>query len=225
MRSSDRRAERLGTATRILAGVGLALASLLAGDGVAAHPGSHGDQASVAIRIDGDSFWYARIAPDADDGVRGETAPAPDAVERVVAALDELLARDPDSFPQPPPLPTVIRAVAREQARATVAWSSALGSYGCATLLDGVVVIDVAPSTFVGRDALDDAELRSFLGHELVHAYQYARGGHGHDPDEIARRENAALDWEITHLEPGVRAAYREDLRFNLAMYRAMLLE
>ncbi len=170
-----------------------------------------------AIRIDPASFWYDRPAGAADDGTA-----APGSVQRLADALDELLLRHPDDFPQPPPLETVIRGVPRE-ALDSYAWSATIGPYACATLVDGVVFIDVGPGAFVGRDALNDAELRSFLGHELVHAYQYAHGDHERRAEEIARREVEALEWELEHLEPGVRASYREDLEFNLEMYRAML--
>lgn len=170
-----------------------------------------------AIRLDPASFWYDRPPAAADD----ETA-APGSVRRLADALDELLLRHPDDFPQPPPLETVIRGVPREELE-SYAWTATVGPYACATLVDGVVIIDVGPGAFVGRDALNDAELRSFLGHELLHAYQYAHGDHERRADEIARREVEALEWELAHLEPGARASYREDLEFNLEMYRAML--
>lgn len=177
------------------------------------------------IRVARDSFWY----DDGDDGggsdASEDDAFLPECVEHIVAALDAVLRLYPQQFPQPPPVPIVVRAVSREQTR-TPMWTRSIGSYGCAELLDGSVVIEVSPSTCVGRDALDDAELRSFLGHELLHAYQFARrGDHRHDPDEIARREIEALEWESAHVEPRVRGWYRDDLQFNLKMYRAMLPE
>jgi hypothetical protein len=177
---------------------------------------------AARIRVERESFWYdAGDAPGADGD---DDAFVPECVAQLADALDAVLRRYPEQFPQPPPLTIVVRAVSRAQARA--AWTRSIGSYGCATLVDGTVVIEVAPSVCVGRDALDDAELRSFLGHELVHAYQYARSGdHRRDPDEIARREIEALEWESAHAEPMVRGWYLDDLQFNLKMYRAMLPE
>lgn len=204
-----------------LAGVALLVSSV-------ATPVARGaaDTTGTQVRIERESFWY-----DSDHGSTGSVASAEDAfvpecVARIADALDAVLRLYPDRFPQPPPLTIVVRAVSREQARTSAMWSRAIGSYGCAALVDGMVVIEVSPSTCVGRDALDDAELRSFLGHELLHAYQFSHdGSHRHDPDEIARREIEALEWESAHVESLVRGWYRDDLQFNLKMYRAMLPE
>lgn len=175
------------------------------------------------IRVERDSFWYD---DDASSSVTSEEdAFLPECVEHIVAALDTVLRLYPQQFPQPPPVSIIVRAVSREQTR-TPMWTRSIGSYGCAELRDGIVVIEVSPSTCVGRDALNDAELRSFIGHELLHAYQFAsRGDHRQDPDEIARREIEALEWESAHVEPRVRGWYWDDLQFNLKMYRAMLAE
>ncbi|MEW6272633.1 MAG: hypothetical protein AB1689_25420 [Thermodesulfobacteriota bacterium] len=174
-----------------------------------------------AIRIERETFWYDTTEPQLAAG--GTDWSAPGAVRRLAEAIDDVLARHAGVFPQPPPVDTAIRAPDRRQMGESFLWSRWLGSYGCARLVDGVVVVEVAPSAFVGRDALNDAELRSFLAHELVHAYQFGRGDHGDDHAEIARREVEALEWEIAHLEPDVRASYRDDLAFNLEMYRGML--
>ena len=178
--------------------------------------------ATGAIGVDGATFWYPCAPPDAATSSGGE-APAVMCRQRIATALADVLREYPESFPQPPPVVTVIRAVPRAQVEAGTTWSSATGSYGCATLENGIVVIEIGPSAFAGRDALDDAELRSLIAHELVHAYQFARGPHEGRPSEIARRELEALDWEIAHLEPEVRPWYREDLDYNRKMYAAIL--
>jgi len=174
-----------------------------------------------ATRIDQASFWYDTTEPQAAGD--GTLWAAPGAVQQLEAALHDVLRRHADTFSQPPPLDIVIRAPERTAVGGSLAWSRLLGSYSCARLVDGVVVIEVAPSTFVGRDALEPAELRSLLAHELVHASQLARGDHRGDTVEIARREVEALTWELAHLEPEVRPWYRDDLLFNLEMYRALL--
>jgi len=182
--------------------------------------------AGAQVRVERESFWYDGNAASAGSRASDEDAFVPECVEHVANALDAVLSLYPSQFPQPPPLTIIVRAVPRERARSSALWSRSIGAYGCATLLDGIVVIELAPSICVGRDALDDAELRSFLGHELIHAYQFARlGDHRQEPDEIARREIEALEWESARVEPQVRAWYRDDLQFNLKMYRAMLPE
>jgi hypothetical protein len=174
-----------------------------------------------AIRVERESFWYDTVEPRPDPNGRDWSAPG--AVQRLADALAEILRRYADDFPQPPPVTTVIRAADREQLVSNPVWSITVGSYGCARLADEVVTIEIAPSAFVGRDALNDAELRSFLGHELVHAYQFVRGEHGSDPGEIARREVEALQWELANLDPDVRQPYRDDIATNLTMYRAIV--
>lgn len=173
------------------------------------------------IRVDVGSFWYA-CAPVPPAG-EGDAAPAGGCGERGQDALETLLREYPETFPRPAPVVTVVRAVPREHVDRGTTWSSALGAYGCATLERGIVVIEIGPSAFSGRDALNDAELRSLLAHELLHAHQYVRGEHGGRAREIARRELEALDWEIAHLEPEVRPGYRADLEFNRRMFAAML--
>jgi hypothetical protein len=171
------------------------------------------------IRVEGGTFWYDCLTPAVSPGTgTGGTCAA-----RVVAALERVLREYPERFLRPLPVATVIRAVPREHVDTTPLWSGALGSYGCATLERGVVVIEIGPQAFAGRDALNDAELRSLVAHELLHAYQFGRGCHDGRPEEIARRELEALDWELAHLEPGVRAHYRDDLDFNRRMFAAML--
>jgi len=205
-------------ATRLCRVTAIAVLVLVAVAGVASA------QAPAELRVERDSFWYECAAPaGAPSDPSGGEPEAPPCARRLVVALELVVREHPEKFPQPPPLTTVIRAVPREQLGSSPLWSSALGSYGCATLVDGVVVIEIGPSTFIGRDALNDAELRSFLAHELVHAYQFARGTHAGRPGELARRELEALDWELAHLEPDVSVAYRADLVFNRKMYAAML--
>ena len=215
------RTRRSATIAR-LAGVALLVAAVVAPRARAA--GGAADAARV--RVERESFWFDVDDASAGSGTSDDDAFVPACVGSLADALEAVLRLYPEQFPQPPPLTTVVRAVSREEARGNPAWSRSIGAYGCAALLDGNVVIEVAPSICVGRDALDDAELRSLLGHELVHAYQFARlGDHRHDPDEIARREIEALEWESAHVEPSVRGWYRDDLQFNLKMYRAMLPE
>jgi len=172
------------------------------------------------IRVDVGSFWYACTPPPAGEG---GGAAAGGCGERILGALETVLREYPETFPRPLPVVTVVRAVPREHVERGTTWSSALGAYGCATLERGVVIVEIGPGAFTGRDALNDAELRSLLAHELLHAYQYVRGEHGGRAREIARRELEALDWEIAHLEPAVRPGYRADLEFNRKMFAAML--
>ena len=98
-------------------------------------------------------------------------------------------------------------------------------SYGGAELVDGVVIIDVNLIAFIGETPLNDAELRSFLAHELVHAYQFVAGPSPKNSPELWRREVAAFEWELLHMEPGVRSWYRAEAIFNLDMYRRLLEE
>jgi len=180
------------------------------------------------IRVEIGTFWYdcpPVTPPVAGEGgdLLAEGAARGACGERVLAAIETLLREYPETFPQPLPVVTVVRAVPRERVDRSAAWSSALGAYGCATLERGVVVVEIGPSAFAGRDALNDAELRSLVGHELLHAYQYVRGEHGGRAREVAGRELEAIDWELAHLAPEVRAPYRADLEFNRAMFAAML--
>lgn len=213
---------RVAPATAAAAAFGLTLLRGFDAAAGAAAAGVEGSAPEPAIRVERESFWY-EVEP--GSGAEAELLPAAGSVVRVVAALEVVLRRHARRFPQPPPLPIVVRGSPRDDPRAGVAWIRTLGAYGCATLVDGVVVVEVTPSTFVGRRALNDAELRAFLGHELVHAYQYAAGSHDGDPGQLVRREIEALEWELAALEPEVREPYREDVRANLAMYRAMLDE
>lgn len=216
-----------GARRRARAGVARALlctalvAGAAGGEERPAEPSRAAAREVGGIRVEVGSFWYA-CTPVPPAGA-GDAAPAGGCGERVVTALETLLREHPETFPRPLPVVTVVRAVPREHVARGTTWSSALGAYGCATLERGIVVIEIGPTAFTGRDALNDAELRSLLAHELLHAQQYVRGEHGGRAREIARRELEALDWEIAHLEPEVRPGYRADLEFNRAMFAAML--
>lgn len=197
--------------TRILfAGLGYAL---LLPAGVLAQP---------AIRVDLESFWYERTPPPVPISESGPNVLG-GAGERVLAAVSSVLHHQRDDFPQPPPLEIVVRAHPREALEEILGIVAESTSYGGTTLEGSTVYIDVHRSVFVGWRALNDAELRSFIGHELVHAYQF---GSGVDPGrgpELWRRELEAYIWEIQHMETAVRPWYREDSLAALHFYVGLL--
>jgi hypothetical protein len=174
--------------------------------------------ATPSIRVDVESFWYEDTPPPIPT-VEHEPRVLDGASERVLAAVGELLTRFPADFPQPPPLDVVVRAYPREEMEHVIGIVADTTSYGGAKLAGSTVIIDVHRSVFVGWHALNDAELRSFLGHELIHAYQFATGSHPENGPELWRREIEAYTWEAIHMEPAVRPWYREDLAFTLRMY------
>lgn len=173
-----------------------------------------------AVHVDGPVFWYeegVRCAELARFGL--PCAPRGSGI-RVATAVASVLRDHPHDFPQPPPLDVVVRARAPEGAPETVA---DVYSYGGADLVDGMVYIDVNLTAFVGETPLNDAELRSFLAHELMHAYQYADGPVAKNSPELWRREVQAFEWELRNMDLGVRSWYRAEAIFNLQMYRQLL--
>jgi hypothetical protein len=175
-----------------------------------------------SIRVEVGSFWYESTPPPFPTS-ESEPAVLTDASARVLTAIGDLLARFPVDFPQPPPHDVVVRAKPREEMQRLVGLYADTSSYGGAKLVGSTVFIDVNRSAFVGWQALNDAELRCFLGHELIHAYQFATGSDPGNGPELWRREIEAYTWEANHLEPAVRSWYREDLAFTLRMYRELL--
>jgi hypothetical protein len=171
-----------------------------------------------SIRVEVESFWYESTPPPVPT-VEHEPRVLAGASARVLAAVGDLLTRFPEDFPQPPPLDVVVRAHPREEMERVIGIVADTTSYGGAKLVGTTVVIDVHRSVFVGWHALNDAELRSFLGHELIHAYQFATGPDSGNGPELWEREIEAYTWEGLHMEPAVRPWYREDLAFTLRMY------
>jgi hypothetical protein len=178
--------------------------------------------AAPSIRVDVESFWYEQTPPPVPV-LEAEPRVLEGASDRVLAAVGELLTRFPGDFPQPPPLDIVVRAFPREEMERVIGIVSDTISYGGAELEGATVFIDVHRSVFVGWRALNDAELRSFLGHELIHAYQFAEGPFPGNGPELWNREIEAYSWEIIHMEPPVRPWYREDAAFTLRMYGDLL--
>jgi hypothetical protein len=171
------------------------------------------------------SFWYEK-GPSCAGLARWSLpcAPAGTAL-RVAAATDDVVRSHPRDFPQPPPIDVVVRAHPADR-RGRPQSIGDVYSYGGARLIDEAVVIDVNLVAFTGETPLNDAELRSFLAHELVHAYQYGHLGPAPDNSpELWQREVVAFEWELLHMEPGVRSWYRGEAIFNRDMYRRLLEE
>ena len=177
--------------------------------------------ATPVVRVDLGSFWYETTPPPVPM-LESEMSVLEGASMRVLAAVRDMLFRFPADFPQPPPINIVVRAQPREEMERLVGLYAATSSYGGAKLEGSTVFIDVNRSVFVGWQALNDAELRCFLGHELIHAYQFATGLDSRSGPELWLREIEAYTWEAIHLDPGVRPWYREDLAFTLQMYGAL---
>jgi len=178
---------------------------------------------ATTIRVDRASFWYERL-PRWDRREPWEVQAAPPGSSlRLERAVREVLAVHAEDFPLPPPLSIVVQAPPREDLETLLGYMANRTSYGGARLVGDVVYIDVNQSVFTGPDALNEAEIRAFLGHELVHAYQYGAGHVKLGHRQIWRREIEAYQWELANLEPGVRAAYRGDIHVNLFMYAEML--
>jgi len=189
----------------------------------AAGPGGPETAANTEIRVDVGSFWYERL-PRWSEREPWETLGAPPGSSaRLVRALREVLGKYDHDFPQPPPIDIVLQAPPRENLETLLGYVANRTSYGGARRVGDTVYVDVNQCVFAGPDRLNDAELRAFLGHELVHAYQYARGRSKLGHREIFRREVIAYTWELSHLEPSVRSGYRGDIFVNLHMYREML--
>jgi hypothetical protein len=179
-------------------------------------PGPDAAVAEPALRVDLESFWWEDAPPPAREGV---PRVLDGASERVLAAVAELLRRFPEDFPQPPPLDVVVRAQPRIDYEGVVGIVADTTSYGGAKLEGATVYVDVHRSVFMGWDALNDAELRSFLGHELIHAYQFGDGPDGGNGPELWRRELAAYAWEVLHMDAAARPWYRNDAASTLRMY------
>jgi hypothetical protein len=179
-----------------------------------------------AIRVDRDSFWYELPSPVCVSAARFGSVCAPaGTAERVAVLLASEVADHPLDFPQPPPFDVAVRAQARANLQTGLqAMASAL-SYALTEQRGDGVVIELYLSAFVGERALNDAELRSLLGHELVHVYQLVQGPAASRGPELWRREIEAHEWELVHMDLGVRSWYRADALFNLDMYRRMLAD
>lgn len=175
------------------------------------------------LRVDHDSFWYQRLPRWNRREPWEEQAAPPGSSARLERAIRDVIAKYGSDFPQPPPFDIVVQAPPREDLDTLIGYMANRTSYGGARRDGATVYIDVNQCVFAGPDRLNDAELRAFLGHELVHAYQYDTGRAKLGHREIFRREVAAYTWELSHLEPAVRSEYRGDIFVNLHMYREML--
>ncbi len=179
--------------------------------------------AKPTIEVDHRSFWYQRLPRWNEREPWEEPAAPPGSSARLERAVRDVLVTHSSDFPQPPPVEIIVRAPPREELDTLIGYMANRTSYGGARR-DGVVVyVDVNQCVFGGPDRLNDAELRAFLGHELVHAYQFAAGRSKLGHREIFRREVVAYAWELAHLDDDVRSNYRADIFVNLHMYREML--
>ena len=140
---------------------------------------------------------------------------------RVAVAIGELLYRFRADFPQPPPIDIVVRAQS-EAERAQL--DEGISSAGCERVADRAEVI-VNPAMLQGPRALNDAELRSLLGHEIRHAYQFARGEAASNSPDLWRREIEAFEWELSNHDPAVRPWYRQETARQLLLYRTFLAD
>jgi hypothetical protein len=140
---------------------------------------------------------------------------------RVAVAIAELLHRFPEDFPQPPPIDIRVRA---QNADELVQLDESLSSAGC-ELIGGRAEVVVNPSILRGTRALNDAELRSLLGHEIRHAYQFASGSADSNSPDLWRREIEAFEWELSLGDPAVRPWYRHQTAQQLRLYYALLAE
>jgi hypothetical protein len=138
---------------------------------------------------------------------------------RVAVAIGELLHRYRDDFPQPPPIDIRVRAQSADE---LVQLDESLSSAGC-ELVDGRAEVVVNPRVLRGTRALNDAELRSLLGHEIRHAYQFASGSADSNSPDLWRREIEAFEWELALVDPAVRPWYRHETAQQLRLYHALL--
>lgn len=180
---------------------------------------------SFEVRVDHASFWYERLPRWNEREPWEEPAVPPGSSARVERALVDVLEKHAGDFPQPPPFDIVVRAPPRENLDTLLGYMANRTSYGGAHREGATVYIDINQCVFSGPDRLNEAELRAFLGHELVHAYQYRSGRAKLGHREIFRREVIAYTWELEHLGPGVGSDYQGDIYVNLHMYREMLGE
>lgn len=222
MRVSTERAGRRFVRRFVEATVALGLS--LGVQGAAAEPAGEEEQA-LEVRVDHASFWYERLPRWNEREPWEEPAAPPGSSARLEAALRDVLSRHADDFAQPPPFDIIVRAPPRENLDTLLGYMANRTSYGGAHREGLTVYVDVNQCVFAGPDRLNDAELRAFLGHELVHAYQYETGRAKLGHREIFRREVAAYGWELEHFGREVRSAYRGDIFVNLHMYREMLGE
>jgi hypothetical protein len=138
---------------------------------------------------------------------------------RVAVAIGELLHRFRADFPQPPPIDIVVRA---QSAAERGQWDESLSSAGCELVGERAEII-VNPRILRGARALNDAELRSLLGHEIRHAYQFAGGEAANNSPDLWRREVEAFEWELLNGDPAVRPWYRQETARQLQLYQTFL--
>jgi hypothetical protein len=138
---------------------------------------------------------------------------------RVAVAIGEILHRFPNDFPQPPPIEIKVRAQSADE---LIQLDESLSSAGC-ELVNGRAEVIVNPRVLRGTRALNDAELRSLLGHEIRHAYQFASGSPEKNTPDLWRREVEAFEWELALGDPAVRPWYRRDTAQQLQLYYALL--
>ncbi len=211
----------LSICSAIGARVALAGGAHVAGAGASAES----DAAPHAV-VDQSTFWYEAGRSCSDTARAGVPCAPAGTAARVAAALAAVLRDHPADFPLPPPMDVVVRACSRDDLPGTLRSVTDLFSYGGTEVIDGAAVVEVNLVAFVGETPLNDAELRSFLAHEMVHVYQDAAAGPAaRNGPELWRREIEAHEWELLHMEPGVRSWYRAEAIFNLEMYRRILAE
>ena len=138
---------------------------------------------------------------------------------RVSIVVGDLLHRFRDDFPQPPPIDVVVRAQTPYE---RTQLDESLSSAGCELIGDRAEVV-INPRILVGPRALNDAELRSLLGHEIRHAYQFAEGSAEKNSPDLWRREIEAFEWEISNDDPAVRSWYRAETAQQLRLYQTLL--
>jgi hypothetical protein len=138
---------------------------------------------------------------------------------RVAVAIGEILYRFRADFPQPPPIDIVVRA---QSAAELAQWDESLSSAGCERIGERAEII-VNPRVLRGARALNDAELRSLLGHEIRHAYQFAGGEAANNSPDLWRREVEAFEWELSNGDPAVRPWYRQETVQQLRLYQTFL--
>jgi Zn-dependent protease with chaperone function len=138
---------------------------------------------------------------------------------RVAVAIGEILYRFRADFPQPPPIDIVVRA---QSAAELAQLDESLSSAGCERVGERAEII-VNPRILRGARALNDAELRSLLGHEIRHAYQFAGGEAPINSPDLWRREVEAFEWELSNGDPAVRPWYRQETVRQLRLYQTFL--
>ncbi len=142
----------------------------------------------------------------------------PTAGARVLWAVRALIRDHPDVFSQPPPVDIHIGRADPNPHRLGASFS-----YGGAELYGTRVMVWIERGALVGPFGLNDAELRSFLGHELLHAYQYRFGPYEPSTPEFFRREIEAYRWELDHMSQAVRPFYRGEAELQLELFESLL--